>query len=941
MTSSMTPLGTDGTDGTIELKFESATLEESQRRALDWLLEDPVLAAVRKDRNTVEIQREWWHSSGELPDGDASAEEADAWAYRHAALAAVLGYGGQSVHVDTLGYLGGPSFQFSLVVDGQPIDARSESALARGRLLLPCVYKAQRLLAAATRPPWPKSVQIATLAAIREQLSGAARLLASGPTPLQVTYQPHIADVVIRSVKSVSLGWTPSTQTQGLYSLGVDAIGGEGERVALNLGNLDSDAPLISESAKQHILLSPDLAVVARVAKTKGIVPRNRIVTDPLELLPEGHTYEGLELGDYSSRVLGFAPIERPEAEGRTASQVEWYGRDDDVGRASPSRVELNLALPNGEIMRVEVGEADLEQLREDACAALAVGGDIHIGGRTLSASSSLVAELERAWSQAAAREPEAPPPKIEVSQEPEDNPPASLARREAAVIDEKSKLEPARIAVETSDVPWAALQSILAPGIQLQEHQRHGVAWLWSHYVSGRRGALLADEMGLGKTLQICCFLALQAAAGSESDRARPSLIASPKILLENWQHEIGRYFRANAVPKVRVLTSQALSQLRKAGSIDLLARSPGWVILSYDALALYQKELLRIEWASAVLDESQNIKNPYTYRTAAARGLKRSFGICSTGTPIENRLRDLWTQFDFLSQLFEGPKAFCDEYEKTELSHAIQRLRRVLEFPSQRSPLLRRVKSECLDGLPNCTVDTHYIPMTRNQVEQERRVVHARGKALAILGDLQKLYQHPSLIESHELDEETAINESPKLRRCIELLRQVRSRDEKVLIFALYVRMQELLRRVIMREFGLFKVNVINGESNQTQKSQTSLDDFSSRPGFGVLILSPLAAGSGLNITAANHVIHYGRWWNPAREDQATARAHRLGQTRHVHVHHLVLHHPDDPNRGFDVKLHDFVERKRAMAFDFLAPADDPAFDEALRDLIRQESA
>ena len=132
----------------------------------------------------------------------------------------------------------------------------------------------------------------------------------------------------------------------------------------------------------------------------------------------------------------------------------------------------------------------------------------------------------------------------------------------------------------------------------------------------------------------------------------------------------------------------------------------------------------------------------------------------------------------------------------------------------------------------------------------------------------------------------------------------------------------MQDLLREIVTHRFGLPGVRIVNGASNQAGKSQRHLDEFSKQRGFGVLIMSPLAAGAGLNVTAANHVIHYGRWWNPAKEDQATARAHRIGQRHLVHEHFLVLHHPGDRASGFDVKLHELVNRKRQMAHDFLAP-------------------
>lgn len=149
----------------------------------------------------------------------------------------------------------------------------------------------------------------------------------------------------------------------------------------------------------------------------------------------------------------------------------------------------------------------------------------------------------------------------------------------------------------------------------------------------------------------------------------------------------------------------------------------------------------------------------------------------------------------------------------------------------------------------------------------------------------------------------------------------------------------MQSLLRSVLHDVFGLFPVHVVNGASNQSGQSQKILNEFAKRDGFDVLIMSPLAAGAGLNVTAANHVIHYGRWWNPAKEDQATARAHRIGQTRNVNVHYLVLHDPDDPAEGFDRKLHDYVTLKRETAADILSPTEDAGleqFVEALRSSV-----
>jgi SNF2 family DNA or RNA helicase len=230
-------------------------------------------------------------------------------------------------------------------------------------------------------------------------------------------------------------------------------------------------------------------------------------------------------------------------------------------------------------------------------------------------------------------------------------------------------------------------------------------------------------------------------------------------------------------------------------------------------------------------------------------------------------------------------------------------------------------------LKSLPAPTITVHALPMTREQVAEEARIVATEKEALKILASLQKLYQHPSLLRKETeqaMSPQAAIEASPKLEECIRILRKVKDSGEKALIFTLWCQMQDLLRAVIQHVFEL-PVSVVNGASNQSGQSQKILQTFSRREGFDVLIMSPLAAGAGLNVTAANHVIHYGRWWNPAKEDQATARAHRIGQTRDVHVHYLVLHHPDNLAEGFDTKLHDYVTQKRGMATDFLSPTED----------------
>jgi SNF2 family DNA or RNA helicase len=217
----------------------------------------------------------------------------------------------------------------------------------------------------------------------------------------------------------------------------------------------------------------------------------------------------------------------------------------------------------------------------------------------------------------------------------------------------------------------------------------------------------------------------------------------------------------------------------------------------------------------------------------------------------------------------------------------------------------------------------------MTPEQAERERSITaygEQHGGILRILQDLQKLYQHPRLLlpeaEREPIPSATALRESPKLALCLRVLHEIRTAGEKALVFTLWTAMQELLAKVIQEELGLKRVSIINSEPARRSGAIQRIDEFSEVEGFNVMVLSPLAAGTGLTITAANHVIHYGRWWNPAKEDQATDRAYRIGQTRPVRVHYPLLTHPDNASLGFDVKLHELVEGKRGMARDFLAP-------------------
>jgi SNF2 family DNA or RNA helicase len=404
--------------------------------------------------------------------------------------------------------------------------------------------------------------------------------------------------------------------------------------------------------------------------------------------------------------------------------------------------------------------------------------------------------------------------------------------------------------------------------------------------------------------------------------------------ILLENWRDELAKFFRPHVFASLVVLYGDELRRRKRDGALEVGGlRETHYILTNYETLQSHQRSLLLLDWNVVVLDEAQAIKNRDTYRARAARGLKRTFGICSTGTPVENRLGDLWSLYDFLSpgDPFTTPEDFEEEFER-EPERGIAKIRERLRYPSAQSSLLRRTKNEVL-SLPAKTIELHKVAMTPHQVELERQVTRrgeGQGNVLKIVEGLQKLYQHPRLLvsDTEQVDElpiERVLEESPKLALCVDLLRTIQAAGEKALVFTLWVDMQTLLVHVLRQLLGLPRVRIINGDHKQRKRAHQYIREFSASDGFDVMVLSPLAAGTGLTITAANHVIHYGRWWNPAKEDQATDRAYRIGQSRPVRVHYPVLHHPGQPELGFDVRLHELVEKKRGMARDFLAPQTD----------------
>jgi superfamily II DNA or RNA helicase len=517
--------------------------------------------------------------------------------------------------------------------------------------------------------------------------------------------------------------------------------------------------------------------------------------------------------------------------------------------------------------------------------------------------------------------------------------------------------------------------------GDQLKEHQLFGLEWLQRNFRLQRNGCLLADEMGLGKTLQVLTFLAWiveqgELARGSENSELAPwdpILIISPVTLLENetWLEDMRRFFIGQGSvfqPWVVLHGTRLREYFRKdvdgreteigQPKLDLDKLRQNRVILTnYETIVNYQHSFAKMKehLSIVVTDEAQEYKTPSTKISHALKSLSPRFRVACTGTPVETRLLDVWNIFDFLQpgQLLGSAKQFTDRYEKPIQEKAevgskesLSTLRSRLGYGSRNAFVLRRDKSS-LKGLPakhEHILSCFLSPSQREwhlDIIQRAKEGGPNNHPFGLLQQLMLVYQHPSLVPKYDPPTpQQAIRDCPKLAETVALIKQIRQRDEKVLLFARSLNMQDVLKRVIESEFGI-DVDILNGQvarqgntKGLTNSRKEIVSRFRRAKGFGAIVLSPEVAGVGLTLIEANHVIHYGRWWNPAKEAQATDRVYRIGQFRDVHVYYPIAKDPRQLFDSFDEKLDAVIRRRRDLASEFLAPM--PSEDEMQREIF-----
>lgn len=483
-----------------------------------------------------------------------------------------------------------------------------------------------------------------------------------------------------------------------------------------------------------------------------------------------------------------------------------------------------------------------------------------------------------------------------------------------------------------------------------LRPYQIRGMSWL-KFLTQWGLGACLADDMGLGKTIQL---IALLLHLKEEDALQKPVLLICPTSVLGNWEREVRRF-----APDLRVMVhhGESRSQLK---AFEKVAASKDLIITSYALVYRDEKTLKPIDWQGVVLDEAQNIKNPEAKQSQVVRQLEADFRIALTGTPVENRLSELWSIIDFLNPGYLGPRNFfqrrfavpIERYGDTDSLTALRSL--VQPF------ILRRLKTDrtIIQDLPDkqemnvfCGLSETQADLYQRLVDQSLESIEAaegiqrKGMILALLTRLKQVCNHPVLLRDKEEkgndengistnDKKTRTKSKPKsasrsveadsalspqsdkfpalsgkLQRLEEMLEELLAEGDRALIFTQFAEWGKLMKTHLEKQFGR-EVLFLYGSTSREQR-EAMVDRFQNDPqGPRLFILSLKAGGVGLNLTRANHVFHFDRWWNPAVENQATDRAFRIGQTRNVQVHKFVC------SGTLEERINEMIESKKALS-------------------------
>ena len=439
-----------------------------------------------------------------------------------------------------------------------------------------------------------------------------------------------------------------------------------------------------------------------------------------------------------------------------------------------------------------------------------------------------------------------------------------------------------------------------------LRPYQQRGFEWMFKNTQLGF-GSLIADDMGLGKTLQVITTLLKFKEVGMlDKEKA---LVIVPTTLLTNWEKEIAKFAPS--------LSTNVFHGANRALDVDNLADV---TITTYGVIRSKTAEMSKIHWKVVAIDEAQNIKNPNTSQTKAVKKMQSDIRIAMSGTPVENRLSEYWSIFDFVNKGYLGTlREFKNEYARPI---EVERDQKCLErFKKVTSPfILRRVKSDksIIKDLPEKIEMDQYAQLTENQAAIYQSVVDSimaevesaegiqrKGQVLKLITGLKQICNHPV---NYSKEGNQDITLSGKGAEMLQIVSGALVNQEKMLIFTQYKEMGNILSAQLKEKLGVDAPFLHGGLTRNARDKM--VDDFQDNPAHKVMVLSLKAAGTGLNLTAASNVIHYDMWWNPAVEAQATDRAYRIGQKNNVMVHRLLT------KDTFEEKINFLLQDKKELA-------------------------
>ncbi|MEQ9145441.1 MAG: SNF2-related protein [Parvibaculaceae bacterium] len=712
----------------------------------------------------------------------------------------------------------------------------------------------------------------------------------------------------------------------------------------------------------RYVLLDGDLATVLQVVRDKqkaAVEERRQFFANPKPAIREALEKQASDAGSEPDDDL--VEEERIDAAAEAVFQETLEYIDRAIGTGLWKKPELGF-LPkitsawmpesfaaNLDGVWVTVPDNKAGEVRQALIEAQERGDpSIEFEGVTIPATTAAVAALDEAVrARTAPPKTEPPPEPVEQTQ-----PDKVVVLVHENFVEENWNPESQPRQSHASDALPPTVQTVP------MQHQQLAIDWQITAWKAGLPGILNADDQGLGKTFQTLAFLAwLRANQQSGPPSARkPILIVAPTGLLRTWEREAESHLAGGALGELVRAYGSSLRSLKRHGTsgTDLLdgqalldfgdieedlERGFGnrwWVLTSYETLANYQHSFHKLPFAVAIFDEIQKIKNVQTINANAAKAVVADFRIGLTGTPIENHILDLWAITDAIVPGRLGTmREFADRYgQVTEAKMAELHARLFTECRSTTRVLpplaKRRLKEECIGDLPRKDYRIYPNDMPNMQAEvyelaREKLRDGARGNALKLLHHIRSVSLHPRAPRTATNDPDAYIEDSARLKATFEILDTIRAASERALVFIEDHDMQYRVAEMIRLRYGLPQVRIINGQT-AVPRRQAHVEAFQRHlvddRGFDVMVLGPKAAGVGLTLTAATHVIHLSRWWNPAVEEQCNDRIYRIGQMRDVTVHLPMAVHPARRHQSFDCVLNTLMKRKKSLARAVLWP-------------------